>query len=169
MQLLTGKLLAIITMGIIGMSTSLIGLYIGFSKFMDIAPEGGNMSLTLSPKTMILLFVVAVVLNMIFGAIEFAISVYARSFKEAQTYLSPVTIVGFVVGYGTYMIDVKHISNIMFNIPIANMSFIIKEFILGIYNPTHILITFAWAVVYVIVSLLFARYMYGKEEVIFRT
>jgi sodium transport system permease protein len=106
---------------------------------------------------------------MVFGALELSISIYARSFKEAQTYLSPLTIVGIVAGYGTYMMDVKNISIAVLNIPLVNIVIIIKELISGIYNPLHIGISFGWALIYIAASVLFARYMFSKEKVIFRT
>jgi sodium transport system permease protein len=106
---------------------------------------------------------------MIFGALELSVSIYARSFKEAQTYLSPLSIVGMAAAFSTYMIDVKDISPVYLNIPIVNISVVLKEIINGIYNPMHIILTFVWSGVYITISILFARYMFSKEEVIFRT
>ncbi|GIW48877.1 MAG: hypothetical protein KatS3mg079_353 [Caloramator sp.] len=166
MQLLFGKLFAITVMGIIGTTSSLTGLYIAFKYSMDFM---GDVGLNISIGSLILIGVTAIILNMIFAAVELAVSIYARSFKEAQTYLSPVTIIGMIVAYGTYMMDVKSASTMMFNIPLANISLIIKEFIIGVYNPIHIAITFIWALVYIIAAILFARYMFSREEVVFRT
>ncbi|SHE76056.1 MULTISPECIES: ABC transporter permease [Caloramator] len=166
MQLLFGKLFAITVMGIIGTTSSLTGLYIAFKYSMDFM---GDVGLKISIGSLVLIGVTAIILNMIFAAVELAVSIYARSFKEAQTYLSPVTIIGMIVAYGTYMMDVKSASTMMFNIPLANISLIIKEFIIGVYNPMHIVITFVWAIVYIIAAILFARYMFSREEVVFRT
>ncbi|MBZ4663768.1 MAG: natB [Caloramator sp.] len=166
MQLLFGKLFAITVMGIIGTISSLTGLYIAFKYSMDFM---GDVGLNISIGSLILIGFTAIILNMIFAAVELAVSIYARSFKEAQTYLSPITIIGMIVAYGTYMMDVKSASTMMFNIPLANISLIIKEFIIGVYNPMHIAITFVWAIVYIIAAILFARYMFSREEVVFRT
>ena len=69
----------------------------------------------------------------------------------------------------TYMMDAKNIAMIYFNIPIINVSCILKELIAGIYNITHIGITISWIVIYISICLTFARYMFNKENVIFRT
>jgi sodium transport system permease protein len=130
---------------------------------------GGDMSLIMPVNALVMVGVCTFLLTLVFGALELSISIYARSFKEAQTYLSPLTIVGIVAGYGTYMMDVKNISTAVLNIPLANIVIVIKELISGIYNPLHIGITFAWAFVYIAASVLFARYMFSREEVIFRT
>ncbi|MPM94383.1 ABC transporter permease protein NatB [bioreactor metagenome] len=120
-------------------------------------------------KTFIFIFIIAVLTTMVFGALELAISIYARSFKEAQTYITPLTIIGIVPVYATYMLDAKNIATFYFHIPLANVVCILKELIFGIYNYTHIGITLGWTVVYIIISLFIARTMFKKEQVIFRT
>jgi sodium transport system permease protein len=138
-----------------------------FRIFMQAFSKSGDMSISMRIKLFLIL--VMLLSTMIFGAIELSISIYARSFKEAQTYLSPLTIVGMIAAFGTYMMDVKNAPLVYFNIPIANMSLIMKEFIIGIFNPLHIAVTFGWMIIYLVVVMLFARYMFTKEDVIFRT
>ncbi|MCX7883722.1 MAG: ABC transporter permease [Caloramator sp.] len=166
MSLLFGKLLSITVMGLIGTISSIIGLMIGVKA--GASAFGGDIPLIFSPITVIMIGIFVLLIIMVFGALELSISIYARSFKEAQTYLSPLTIIGMAGAYGTYMIDAKNASTVLFNVPLANVSLVIKEFIIGIYNPLHIGITFGWNIVYIVLAVLFARYMFSKEEVIFR-
>lgn len=166
LSLLWGKFLAITIMGALTTAASLIGLFIAMSQ-KDSIFSGATVQLPL--KAILLIGLVSVLITMVFGALELAISIYARSFKEAQTYLSPLVIVAFVPAYGTYMLDAKTLDSIYFHIPLANASCLIKEFIAGIYNVQHMFITFGWIAVYVLISILFARYMFSREEVIFRT
>lgn len=167
MNLLFGKLLAITVMGVIGSVASLIGVFLGFKSGGGMF--GGDVALVIPINTLIMIGLCTILLTMVFGALELSISIYARSFKEAQTYLSPLTIIGIIAGYGTYMMDVKNISIAVLNIPLVNIVIVIKELISGIYNPLHIGITFGWAVIYISASVSFARYMFSREEVIFRT
>lgn len=167
MNLLFGKLLAITVMGVIGSAASLVGVFLGFKSGGDMF--GGEVSLAMPVRTLLLIGVCTILLTMVFGALELSISIYARSFKEAQTYLSPMTIIGIVAAYGTYAMDIKNVSIAVLNIPLVNIVIIIKELISGIFNPVHIGITFGWSLVYIAASVLFARYMFSREEVIFRT
>lgn len=167
MNLLFGKLLAITVMGVIGSVASLIGVFLGFKSGGSMF--GGDVSLVMPLSTLLLIGLCTVLLTMVFGALQLSISIYARSFKEAQTYLSPMTIIGIIAGYGTYMMDIKNISIAIFNIPLVNIVLVIKELISGIYNSLHIGVTFVWALIYIGASVLFARYMFSREEVIFRT
>lgn len=166
LSLLWGKFSAITVMGLLSTVASLVGLYISMQQEGGLF-QGSTGSLGLT--TILLIGLVILLLTMVFGALELAISIYARSFKEAQTYISPLMMISFIPTYATYMLDAKNIETFYFHIPLANISCLLKEFIAGIYNYTHIGITFAWIVLYIIGSLLFARYMFSKEEVIFRT
>lgn len=166
MSLLWGKFLAITIMGIISTLASLIGLFIAMNQ------KGGifnGASGSLSSGVILLIGLVTLLLTMVFGALELAISIYARSFKEAQTYISPLLMISFIPTYATYMLDAKNIDTFYFHIPLANAVCLLKEFIAGIYNYSHIGITFGWIGIYIIISVVFARYMFSRESVIFRT
>lgn len=166
MSLLWGKFLAITIMGLISTLSSLAGLFIAMNQ------KGGffnGAQGSLSTEVILLIGLVTLLLTMVFGALELSISIYARSFKEAQTYIAPLLMLSFIPTYATYMLDAKSIDNFYFHIPLANAVCLLKEFIAGIYNYSHIGITFGWIAVYIVIAVLFARYMFSKETVIFRT
>lgn len=172
MSLLYGKFLAITVLGMLTTAASLGGLLISFnrsSKYFAGSDVNAPLNFSLDIKVIIIIFILAVLTTMVFGALELAISIYARSFKEAQTYMTPLTIIAIIPAYATYMLDVKSIANFYFHIPLANIICILKELISGVYNIQHIAITLVWTIIYVLSSLLIARYMFMKEEVIFRT
>jgi sodium transport system permease protein len=168
LSLLWGKFLAITVMGIITSAAFIVGVLIAMNKSKTMF--GGDISgINLSLGSLIIIGVICILITMVFGAIELAISIYSRSFKEAQTYLSPITIIAFIPAYATFMLDPKNIEMIYFNIPVVNAIALIKEAIAGVFDPIHIALTFGWLVVYIIASILFARYMFNREDVIFRT
>lgn len=167
-SLLWGKFLAITTMGIVT-SLAFIG---GLGISMKIAPEafGGveGTTFALEPRALIIIGLITIFLTMVFGALALAISIYARSFKEAQTYLTPLSFIG-MLGFTSYFIEPKNMSSAFLHIPIINAVAVLKELTLGIFNMTHIIIVFIWMLIYIGISISFARYMFTKEEVIFRT
>ena len=166
LSLLWGKFFAITVMGLLSTISSLLGLMISMRQ------SGGlfqGSAVTIEPITILLIGLVTLLLTMFFGAVELSISIYARSFKEAQTYISPLMLVSFIPTYATYLLDAKNIDTYYFHIPLANITCLLKEFLAGIYNVSHIAITFAWIIIYIVAAVLFARHMFSKEEVIFRT
>jgi sodium transport system permease protein len=173
MSLLWGKFLAITVMGLLTAVASIAGMFIAMKQNDGFFTAGGQQTaaagIAIEPKALLLIGLVALLTTMVFGALELSISIYARSFKEAQTYLSPLTIIAIIPAYATYMLDAKNIDTFYFHIPLANAVCLIKELIAGIYNPIHMFITIGWTIIYIIGSILFARYMFSREGVIFRT
>lgn len=170
MSLLWGKFFAIAVVGLMTTGASMLGLLISLTKFGEsLGTEGGAISLNLGASTFALVFLMIILLNMTFGALELSISIYARSFKEAQTYLAPLNIIALVPVYTTYMLDARNIDTFYFHIPVANTVCLLKEFLAGVFNTSHILMTFGWILVYIMAAIFFARYMFSREEVIFRT
>lgn len=102
------------------------------------------------------------------AALQMAVSLYARSSKEAGTYLSGVMTPTMLLSYLPMMMDSKSIKFVFFNIPITNAACLMKKFMVGIFNIQHIGIVLGWYTLYVFATILFAKYMFSKEEVIFR-
>lgn len=166
MSLLWGKFLAITIMGLIVSLANIAGLLIAINQTGGIFQNAKDVNIGMD--TIALIMILPIMLTMVFGALGLSISIYAKSSKEAQTYLSPISIVSMILVYATMMKDGKSIETYFFNIPIANASCLMKEFLVGIHNYTHIGITFAWMILYIIGAILFARYMFSKESVVFR-
>jgi len=166
--ILTGKLFAITIMGFIVSVCSMIGLLISM-KIPGGMFASESSSIGLSYKAIALIGVITIITTMFFGAIELAVSIYARSFKEAQTYMMPFSIVPLFAAYGTMFTEAKNIPFLYFSIPLINVSSVVKELTSGIYNYGHISITIGWSIVYAILAIILARHMFNKESVIFRS
>ena len=169
LSLLWGKFLAITVMGCLTIISSIVGLLISMRQMQGMFGGTSGITISLTFKVIFLICIMSILVTMAFGALELAISIYARSFKEAQTYLTPLTVIAFIPVYATYMLDGKNIDSYYFNIPLANVVCLMKEFLSGIFNTSHMMITFVWIFVYIIASVLLARYMFSREEVVFRT
>lgn len=163
-SILGGKFFAVFISGVIGTIASLIGFFIASKMNPDFL--GTGVSLPITNILVIGLFCAG--LNLVFSGLELTISFYARNFKEAQTYLSPLTIILLVPAYMTMYLDGKSISELYFHIPVINTIAIIKEAIVQIINPVHILIVLGWTLVYIAASLFLTVRMFKKESVIFR-
>lgn len=163
-SILMGKYFAVVVAGVIGTLASLIGFLIASRINPDFVGEGAS----ISGVGIGIISLVCLLLAFAFASIELTISFYARNFKEAQTYLSPITIVLMVPVYLTMFVDGKAVPEYYFHIPILNTIGVIKEVIVSVYNYKHILITVVWSIIYIIVFLLLTVKMFEKEQVIFR-
>lgn len=164
LSILGGKFFAVFISGVIGTAASLIGFFIASKMNPDFL--GTGVSLPLTPILVIGLFCAG--LNLIFSGLELTISFYARNFKEAQTYLAPLSVILLIPAYMTMYLDGKAVPEVYFHIPIINTIAIIKEALVQIIDPVHILIVLGWTLAYIVGSLLLTVNMFKKESVIFR-
>ena len=164
--ILTGKLLAITIMGGLTTICSMLGFFIAMSMPGELL---GNAALGLGYGTIALIGLISIITTLFFGSLELGISMYARSFKEAQSYLMPFIILPLVAAYGTMFMDARNISTVYFHIPLVNVCLVVKELICGIGNYTHVGITIFWSVAYATVAVLITRHLFTKESVIFRS
>lgn len=164
LSILSGKFFTVFISGVIGTAASLIGFFIASKMNPDFL--GTGVTLPLTPILVIGLFCAG--LNLIFSGLELTISFYARNFKEAQTYLAPLSVILLIPAYMTMYLDGKAIPEVYFHIPIINTIAIIKEALVQIIDPVHILIVLGWTLIYIVGSLLLTVNMFKKESVIFR-
>ncbi|MDD2503314.1 MAG: ABC transporter permease, partial [Clostridia bacterium] len=151
----------------------LIGLLIGGlmspSFFTMTSPGGqiGNFNIPIG--ALLLTILILVTLGMVFAAVELGISTYARSFKEAQTYLSFLTIIAMVPGYATMMLQPDDLQLYMFFIPLLNAIAALKMSLGGLINYTYLGIALGTSMLYVILSLTAAAWMFNQEKYLFRS
>ncbi|WP_026478124.1 ABC transporter permease [Alkaliphilus transvaalensis] len=165
MSILIGKYLTILLASVVGVITSIAGL-VAASK---ITPDMVPMGLRISPLSILILVGISLLMAMMLSGVMLTISMFAKSYKEAGTYLSPITIVLMVPAYLTMFMDLRSLSTRLFFIPLLNAVLLMKEVLVDIINPLHILITFSMSLLLVVLSLAFTKYMFSKESVIFRS
>ncbi|MCL2323340.1 MAG: ABC transporter permease [Oscillospiraceae bacterium] len=171
MSLLWGKYFTIIIISVATVIASLVGIFISFrmnGSFLNMA-SNGSVGFSMPIGNILLIGLFSLATTMTFGAIELSLSIYARSYKEAQTYLTPASLIAMVPALATYMLDAKSLSTSLFFVPIVNISCIIKELVNGLVNMQHIGITLGFCVVYVLAAILWARHMFNDEKVLFRS
>ena len=164
-SILIGKLIVTATFGTITSILSAVGLLLAFKFGLS---DMMAFSIDLSIQGMLLIILLAVLYVIFISAVMLLVSTYARSLKEANTYLTPVTLVPVLLSVITMYMEPSAVSTTMMNIPILNVVVVIKEIIFNQLNYTHLYMTIGWSVVYVIIAMIGAKMMYEKEEIIFR-
>lgn len=172
-SLVTGKYLAVATMALIGGLSSLIGVVISFFALPSVLGEGFKNSplsnYSISPLTILIMLLVVILTAIIFAAIEVAIAAYARSFKEGQTYLSPVSIIVIIPPYFTMYKMPNEMTDTYFMLPLVNAISVLKELIYDIINVQHLLLFVVSSLIYIAISITFASKMFENEKVLFRS
>lgn len=175
LMVLTGSLaamvLALTSMGLSAMAAGLLFVNQGGGKLAAAgqAKAAAVMSLpTIDP--MGVFGVVAMVLPMavFFSALLFAVSLFAKSHKEAQSYTAPlifVVIMPAVIG----MLPGIELNTRLALVPILNLSLVCKEMLSGVWHWQYIGLIFGSSCLYAAIALGLAVKMFNREDVIFRS
>ena len=123
---------------------------------------------TLDPLGLVAVLGMVFPLAVLFSAVLFAVSLCAKSFKEAQTYVSPLialvllpAIIGSLPG--------MELNNRLALVPILNVSLVSKELVAGVWPWTQIVLIFGSSCLYAAAALGVAVRLFQRESVIFRT
>ncbi|MFO1449767.1 MAG: ABC transporter permease [Opitutaceae bacterium] len=104
----------------------------------------------------------------LFSAGLLALSLFAKSYKEAQSYVSPLIVVIILPALSAMLPGVE--LNLQLSlIPILNVSLVCKELVSGIFHWGHLSLIFASSCVYAAIALALAVRMFNRESVLFRT
>ncbi|QDP01176.1 ABC transporter permease [Thalassotalea sp. PS06] len=103
----------------------------------------------------------------IFSAILLAISIYASSYKEAQNYMGPLTILVIFPIIAPMLPGIK--LNFMWAlVPISNVALAIKELLKGTIEYSYLVPIFISTGIFAFLSIAFCVYWFNKESVLFR-
>jgi sodium transport system permease protein len=116
-----------------------------------------------------LLGVLAMVLPVavMFAAAAFTVALFAKSYKEAQSYLGPMIIVVImpaVIG----MLPGIDLNARLALVPLLNLSLVCKEMLSGVWHWNYIALIFGSSCLYAAGALALAVRMFSREDVIFR-
>lgn len=123
---------------------------------------------TLDPLGLLAVLVLVLPMAVFFSALLLAISLVAKSFKEAQSYLSPLVIVIILPAVAGVLPGVELNARLAL-VPILNVSLASKELVSGVWHWPHLALIFGSTCVYASLALGLAVRMFNREDVIFRT
>jgi sodium transport system permease protein len=115
----------------------------------------------------LLVFLMLVPVVATFASLLLALSIYARSFKEAQGYMSPLMIVMFLPVIVTLIPGVE-LKGMWAWIPLANVALAIKELVKGTMDYMQLIGIFGSSVILAGGLLAFCVYWFKQEKVLFR-
>lgn len=168
MEILMGKFGVISLFGFLSAISGVLGLIVGLQFITDIPAEIVETAKEIiQVKTIALIILMIVPVSVLFSAVLLSFSFYAKSFKEAQSLVAPINfliIVPAMVG----MIPGIELNWKTALIPIVNISLISKDILAGTVSLGMLLEVFSSMILLAIVSLVFTRWWFNREEVIFR-
>ena len=125
-----------------------------------------NSALVYSWQAIVLGLLIIIVYSFFISGLCIAIASKSKTFKEAQSALTPLTFISFFPGMIAFMISVPT-NNLIAFIPFLNMTMIFTDITNGIYNTLQIVILFLSSIIYIAIVLAIIIKQYDKEKVRF--
>jgi len=147
----------------------MVGMYLGVRSIGEIPPEVMEVLWSiLSVKVVVMILTLLLPLAVFFGAAILAVSIYSKSFKEAQSSLTPISIV-IIIPVVLGLLPGMELNLTTAMIPILNVSLATKDVIAGTINPLHLVVSYVSLLVLAAASVAFAVKWFNREETLFRT
>ncbi|MFO8149249.1 MAG: ABC transporter permease subunit [Trueperaceae bacterium] len=179
-EVVFGKFLAVVTFGLSAAIMAIVGFVLGGTVLRRlflplIGQEGGEMaammggSLTITPTTIALLVISSVLMAAVVAALLMSVTLFARSFKEAQTYVAPMSFLLIVPAIALQFKDLIGTGAFAYWIPVYNVMILMDDAVKGTARLAPILTTWGVMAALIAALLAFAYLNFKREDVLFRT
>ncbi|MGB2697499.1 MAG: ABC transporter permease subunit/CPBP intramembrane protease [Candidatus Zixiibacteriota bacterium] len=169
-ELATGKFFCVMTASVVTAVLATISMSIsagaGFAQMSSFTGEGAQFSIKIT--SILVILVLFLPISALFSSLLLSLSLFAKSYKEAQSYITPLMIVVIMPAMISFMPGVELNWGLAF-VPIINVSLALKEVLLGTYNWEFIGLIFVSTILYASFSIFVTRKLFEKEHVLFRT
>jgi len=168
-HILLGKFGVVVVSGLVSAAVSILGLAIAIKLSPDMPKEFLDVILkVLGWDTIVLLMSLLVPLTIFFSGILLSVSLAARSFKEAQSLISPLNI-AVVLPAGIGLTPGIELSFANAWIPVLNVSLATKEILAGTIRPAELTVVYVSLITLAIASLWGSAWWFRRESTIFRS
>lgn len=163
-QVMSGKLMATIVFALVSLAITLVA----FAIAMRLVPtDSMGMQLNLSASVLGMIFLVVAPVGVLASSLQTIIAAFAKSFREAQTYLSLFLIVPIVPSLVLFVVPMK--SQLwMMTIPILSQNLLIEDLVRGEgVDPLAALVSIGSTLLAGILLGMVAARLYNREQLAF--
>jgi sodium transport system permease protein len=169
LEIVLGKFFVVAFVGIASALISMVGLYLGVRLGVEDIPQEvfEVVSNVLNLKVIAMIATLLLPLAAFFSAMILAFAIQAKSFKEAQSTLTPLSLVVILpVVFG--LLPGIELNTQTALIPILNVSLATKDVISGTIEPLHLVLAYVSLFTLAAASIWFCVVWFNREETLFR-
>ncbi len=172
-DLVLGKFFLVLTAALVTAALSVTSMGVSFAvlehlhAFDKAGAEGAQMQLQIHFVTVLSIFIMVLPVAVLFAAGLMTVALFAKSYKEAQSYIGPLMFVVIIPAVAA-MLPIDLTAKLAL-VPILNASLLCKELATGTYHWNFIAIIFFSTCVYAGAALFLAVKMFQREDVLFRS
>ncbi len=165
-DIILGKFLGVALSSVITGLISLILMIVSLLAVNNMFTMYAEENLMLSPVSILYALIVIIAYSLLISGLCIAIASKSKSFKEAQSALTPLTFISMFPGMIAFMIDIQS-STLLSVVPFINFTLLFGDIIAGNVNILNIVLMLLSTVVIISVMLVIIIRQYKSEKVLF--
>jgi sodium transport system permease protein len=165
-EILTGKYLTVLTISLISGMANLLSLTLVFSQGMLLEPELAQLlDFGLSASDLLGLFLCIILIAVMVSAVLLAVAAVAPSFKDAQSYVTPVYLLCLIPATLAQMPGFTYTPT-MALVPAVNIVLLMKQVLIEGLQMTSLLPVATSSLAYAAIILVLAARMFADESLV---
>lgn len=170
LQIALGKFAVVTLTGFTSALLATASMYVSVRQGIEgIPPEIlAAVQSVIAPGTIALVLALLLPLSVFFAAVLLMLSLYARSYKEAMSVISPLMIV-VVVPAAIALAPGVRLGLVTALVPVLNVSLATREIVAGTAEPLHLALVFASLLLLAAVGVVACARWFSREDVVFRS
>lgn len=168
-EIVLGKYLVVVLTGVVTAFLSMGSLVVSLGYVIDASVPGAEnlMSIQFDLSSAVVVVLTMVPLAGLFAGVLISVSVFARSFKEAQSYVTALNMAVILPAFVSMLpgVDLNYLTIL---IPVVNASLILRDAVAGTTEWVYIGIALVANSIFAVLALLFATSWFRRESIIFR-
>ena len=172
LELVFGKFIAVFFASLTTAALTCLSLWATFAlasdRMMKVFAAGGDASFSISPLSALLILLLLAPVACFFAALLISLSTFARSYKEAMSYVSPLMILIIVPALISSLPGIGPSVGLSL-VPIAGPSILMADVLKGNISGGFFALTFAASCVYAALGMWLSAWLFKREQVLLRS
>ncbi|MCM1143792.1 MAG: ABC transporter permease [Blautia sp.] len=168
-QLIVSKFLTVAVIGMISALLNILsmgGIAFYMYQIMDMEMSMQTLDLTQFLPAILVCILAIFAFSLFISAITMCVTAFAKSYKEANNYITPLMLVVMFTGYIGFIPNVE-LTQTMAMIPVANICLLIKNMLLFKIDYMTVAMVLLSNVAYAALAILFLSKIYDSEAILF--
>ncbi|MCM1251537.1 MAG: ABC transporter permease [Clostridium sp.] len=168
-QLIISKFLTVAIIGMISAFLNILsmgGIAYYIYQIMELETEVQSFDLTGFIPAILVSILAVFVFSLFISAITMCVTSFAKSYKEANNYITPLMLVIMFTGYIGFIPNIE-LTQTMAMVPVANICLLIKNMLVFKIDYTIIAAVLFSNVAYAVLAILFLSKIYDSEAILF--
>jgi sodium transport system permease protein len=168
-DLVLGKYLMVVTASLTTAILAVSSMGISFYYGQGLVSAGSDVPhFTIGINAVLAVLLMVLPISVFFAGLELVVALFAKSFREAQSYVSMLVFVVVIPAVVALLPGIELTARTAL-IPILNTSLVSKEIVSDIYHWGYIFTIFGTSCVYAGIAIATAIVLFNRESVLFRT